>query len=100
MFNYQFCVFFISPIFNSQLLQTVIPSAVSSFNQLPRKAGRRMRIAVTVDSVRECLNIDLDTEKPQNVKSCLRTAQYFSKVLKSQPGMSGYVVGGRLLTTS
>lgn len=97
MYSYSFTAYFISNQFNVSLLTSVVPVAEIIYNTLPRKVGHKKKIAVKVNSINRCLDITLDSDICLNPNNYLRAAQYFSKALASQPGMSGYIVDGRLL---
>lgn len=83
--------------FNVALLTGAIPVAEKLFNSLPRKVGHKKGIDVKINARKSCFDITLTSDIPLSANNYLRAAQYFSKVLAIQPGMSKYIVGGRLL---
>lgn len=97
MYSYLFPAHFICNQFDVSLLTIVIPAAVKIYNALPRKAGHRKNITVSINPINKCLDITLASDIWLAPINYLRAAQYFSKVLASQPGMSSYVADGRLL---
>lgn len=97
MYSYLFPAHFVCNQFDVSLLTVVIPAAVRIYNALPRKAGHRKSIAVSINPVNKCLDITLTSDIRLAPINYLRAAQYFSKVLALQPGMSGYIADGRLL---
>lgn len=97
MHSYSFSAYFVCNQFNVSLLTSVIPVAEKIYNTLPRSKGHKKEIAVNANLLNRCLDITLTSDIPLDSINYLRSAQYFSKVLALQPGMSSYIVDGRLL---
>lgn len=96
-YKYSFEAYFICDLFNVKLLKEVIPAAVKMFNALPRKKDHDKQISVTINEQKRCLNFELQSDISLQRINFLRASQYFSKALSLQPGMSNYIVGGRIL---
>jgi hypothetical protein len=96
-YHYKYKAYFVSSNFNSMVLNTVIPTAVQIFNNLPRKNGHKKHINVSVNAFQRCLDIQLESDIQLDPVNYLRAIQFFCKVLSSQPGMAGYITNGRLL---
>lgn len=97
LYNYSFKAYFLYSGFNVTLLNSVIPSSVTLYNSLPRKAGHKKHLSVRINTTQRCLEMYLGSDIEIDPINYLRAAQYFSKVLSLQPGMGSYIVDGRLL---
>ena len=95
MYKYHFSAYFVSGLFNLQLLNQVIPVAERIFNSLSRKNYKN--ISIKINSIHNCLDIILVSSISLDSVNYLRSIQYFSKILSLQPGMGQYIVDGRLL---
>ena len=99
MYSYCFDAYVTSNLFNASLFSSAVPVSQKRFNALRRKKGRKKFIEVCVDVLNHCLHIELYSDVRLEADNYLRAAQYFSKVLAKQPGMSRYITSdGRLLT--
>lgn len=97
MNQYKFKAQFVSTLFNIRVITPAITNSENLFNSLKRKRGREKRIAVSVDANNQCLDFILDSAIKLDPINWLRSSQYFSKKLSQEPGLSSYIVDGRLL---
>ena len=97
LYSFTYSAEFLSSKFDAELLSRAIPKAEEEFNNLPREKGHRRKITVSINSQKKCLDITLDCDVDLDPDNYLIAAQYFSKVLSSQPGMEDYIVDGNLL---
>mgnify|MGYP007106258269 CR=1 FL=1 len=97
-YKYSFDVYFIHNIFNPVVLIPAVANAEKIFNILPRKNGKQ--ISVKVNTSKKCLEIIMLSAIPIGRMNWLRSAQYFSKVLSMEAGMSFYITSNRRLLVS
>ena len=91
MNQYNFSAYFLVGQFDVPLLRSVIPVAQAAYNGITRRTGHQKFIDVNVNPEDRCLDITLFSDDTIDEKNFLRSAQYFSKKLKLQPGMSSYL---------
>lgn len=97
-YKYSFDVYFIHIFFNPVVLIPAVANAEKIFNILPRKNGKQ--ISVKVNTSKKCLEIIMLSAIPIGRMNWLRSAQYFSKVLSKEAGMSSYITANRRLLVS
>ena len=95
-FSTQFYVYFVSGLFSPAVLRPAVAAAEVAFNAVHRRAGHRMHITVVLNVPGRRLDITLDSDVYISREMQLRVAQFFSKALSLQPGLTPYIKG-RLL---
>lgn len=94
---YKFKAQFVSTLFDDNVITPAITNSENLFNSLKRKRGREKHIIVSIDSNNNCLDFILESAIQLDPINWLRSTQFFSKQLSQEPGLSSYIVDGRLL---